>query len=281
MVGLLIDLIAFAIPLPIYALFVTHFFAGLTSSFYAMAFAYVADCSTPVDRAKNFGLIGATVGLSLVWAPAASGFLAQEFGFSLVLWISAGFIATDFAYTFFILPESKVTKETSKFPWKRCNPFHSFGMLAVNKLVLGVAFVYIITFIGEEGVLDIVVLFLKKRYDYGPLKIGIAASVLGITYASSQAFFLRFMVKRFGEPVSIIFGLVIDVTSIWMYAFAPEGWMLYPLFVFRSMALIVGPVIQGFISRHFASDKQGELLGALAGLKVLLLIILLFCCQSD
>jgi hypothetical protein len=41
-------------------------------------------------------------------------------------------------------------------------------------------------FLAEEGLIAVFVLFLKYRFGWGPLDIGISMSVFGLTYCVSQ-----------------------------------------------------------------------------------------------
>jgi len=81
----------------------------------------------------------------------------------------------------------------------------------------------------------------------------------------------EFFLRLFGERVSLVIALLIDSSSAYIYPLIPAEmpYLLYPLFVFRSFALLSSPVLQGMISKEFPSDKQGELAGVLAGIKTI------------
>ena len=57
-------------------LFVGRVISGITGANIAAANAYIADVSSPEDRAKNFGMIGACFGIGFVLGPALGGLLA-------------------------------------------------------------------------------------------------------------------------------------------------------------------------------------------------------------
>jgi MFS transporter, DHA1 family, tetracycline resistance protein len=67
---------AASIPL----LFAARALAGIAAGNVGIAQASVADVTEPNDRAKNFGLIGASLGLGLIIGPFLSGFLSDAFG---------------------------------------------------------------------------------------------------------------------------------------------------------------------------------------------------------
>src|SRR6478672_2996840 len=58
-------------------LFVGRIIAGITGASFTTATAYIADISTPENRAQNFGLIGAAFGLGFIIGPVLGGVLGQ------------------------------------------------------------------------------------------------------------------------------------------------------------------------------------------------------------
>jgi DHA1 family tetracycline resistance protein-like MFS transporter len=67
-------LLAFADEL--WMLFAARAIGGLMAGNISTAFAYVADVTTPANRAKGMGLIGAAFGLGFIFGPAIGGVLA-------------------------------------------------------------------------------------------------------------------------------------------------------------------------------------------------------------
>ena len=81
---ILISLFAFALDYLLLAfsptiiwLFVGRIIAGLTGASITTASAYIADVSTPENRAKNFGMIGAAFGLGFIIGPVIGGISAS------------------------------------------------------------------------------------------------------------------------------------------------------------------------------------------------------------
>jgi len=61
---------------------------GIAGGTVPTAFAYLADISTPEDKAKNFGLVGAAFGVGFVFGPFMGGILG-EIDFRLPFFFSA------------------------------------------------------------------------------------------------------------------------------------------------------------------------------------------------
>ena len=72
-------------------LFTARAFAGFFSANLSAAQAVVSDVTTPEDRSKGMGIIGAAFGLGFVFGPALGGFLSQNFGYGVPLIFSAVF----------------------------------------------------------------------------------------------------------------------------------------------------------------------------------------------
>jgi cell shape-determining protein MreD len=53
-------------------------------------------------------------------------------------------------------------------------------------LISGAALTYLVGFLAEEGVFAISVLFIKDRFDWDSLDLGIITSFFGLTYCLSQ-----------------------------------------------------------------------------------------------
>ena len=80
-------------------------FAGLCGASYTTANAYLADITKPEDRAKVFGYMGAAFGLGFIIGPAIGGILG-EYGPRVPFFVAAGVSILNFAYGYFVLPET-------------------------------------------------------------------------------------------------------------------------------------------------------------------------------
>ncbi len=76
----------------------------------------------------------------------------------------------------------------------------------------------------------------------------------------------RFIVKRFGEARTALFGLCVAVLNFAAYGFATEGWMIYVILIVGSLGSVTGPAVQGLISRNVGADEQGGVQGSLTSL---------------
>ncbi|MCB9250419.1 MAG: MFS transporter [Ignavibacteriales bacterium] len=71
-------------------LLVSRMLAGFGGSNIAVAQAYIADVTTPKERTKGMGMIGAAFGLGFVFGPMLGGILSG-YGYEVVGYTAAGF----------------------------------------------------------------------------------------------------------------------------------------------------------------------------------------------
>src|SRR6478609_3536512 len=86
-------------------LFVGRIIAGIFGASITTASAYIADISTPQNRAQNFGMIGAAFGLGFIIGPIIGGLLGS-YGPRVPFMAAAGLCLLNALYGYFILPES-------------------------------------------------------------------------------------------------------------------------------------------------------------------------------
>ena len=142
----LLDYIVVALAPSLVWLFIARMISGICGSSLTVAKAYIADISTPEDRAKNFGMIGAAFGLGFVVGPAMGGFLG-EIDTRLPFYAAAGLSLLNWLYGYFVIPESLPVDERRPFEWKRANPFGTLRQLFKYKTIVGLVvalfFVYV------------------------------------------------------------------------------------------------------------------------------------------
>jgi DHA1 family tetracycline resistance protein-like MFS transporter len=78
---------------------------GLGGGGLGLTQAYICDVTTPAERARAFGLFGATFGVGFLIGPAVSGILVR-FGYAVPFFLAAALAVTTVLLTIFLLPES-------------------------------------------------------------------------------------------------------------------------------------------------------------------------------
>ena len=126
-----LDYILLAFAPTITWLFIGRIIAGLTGASISTASAYIADVSTPENRAKNFGMIGVAFGLGFIIGPIIGGGLGH-YGSRLPFYAAAVLCLLNFLYGYFILPESLSKENRRPINLKRANPIQHGSKVTIT-----------------------------------------------------------------------------------------------------------------------------------------------------
>jgi MFS family permease len=115
--------------------------AGVAGGTLATAQAYIADSTSPEDRARGLGLIGAAFGLGLIAGPVLGGLLSI-FSLSVPAFAASVLALGNVAFGFFVLPESLPVVRRTSTPNLYLNPISQLGgvlrMGGIRTLLLAV-----------------------------------------------------------------------------------------------------------------------------------------------
>jgi len=246
-------------------LFVGRVVAGITASNLTAVTAYIADISSPEDRAKNFGLVGMAFGLGFILGPAVGGWLGS-FNLRLPFLVVAVITLLNALYGYLILPESLKPENRRPFSWGRANPIGSLVAIKQYPVVLALAFVIVLAGVAQNALQTIWVLYTDYRYSWGPGDVGISLAVVGLSAAIVQGGLIRPIVKTLGEQRAILIGLTINAISFTLYGLAPYAWMFYVIPFFGAFSAIFQPSAQAIITKSVQPNEQGAVQGAIASL---------------
>ncbi len=246
-------------------LFVGRIIAGVTGASFTTATAYIADISTPENRAKNFGLIGAAFGLGFIIGPVIGGLLGQ-YGSRVPFLAAAGLTFINFFYGFFVLPESLAPENRRKFEWKRANPFGAFKHLRKYPAVAALAVSFFLVYMAAQSVQSIWAFFGIERFSWSEKVIGISLGVVGLLVGLVQGVLIRYINPKLGNTKSIYVGFGMYALGLVLFACATKGWMMFLFLIPYCLGGISGPALQAIITGHVPANEQGELQGALTSL---------------
>lgn len=254
------------------ALLATRILGGMFAANFSVASAYVADLSTPDDRAKSFGLIGAAFGVGFIVGPMVGGLLGA-IDVRLPFYVAAVLAMLNFLYGLVVLPESLPPEKRRGIDWSRANPLGALlGLVRlrnVGVLVVVIALATLAQFILH----GVWVLYGTFRYGWGPKEAGISLFVVGVMTAVVQGGLLSRLLKRFGEPRCIVMGLTSATLAYAAYGLAPAGWMIYAIIVVNVLAYAVGPALNATISKAADPREQGIAMGSLTSLASAMAVI--------
>jgi DHA1 family tetracycline resistance protein-like MFS transporter len=260
--GLGIDYLFMAMAPTLAWLFVGRVIHGITAASFATAGAYIADVTTPENRARSFGLIGAAWSVGFVIGPALGGFLG-EIDLRLPFFVAAGLALTNWLYGFFILPESlPPEKREKRFVWRKANPVGSLNLLRRHRDLLGMAALIFLFHLAHYVLPAIFVLYTGHRYGWSMQEIGLMLMITGILGIIVQAGLVGPIVKRLGERGALLLGMFCGALGFTIYGLAPTQemyWIGMPIFAFMGL---VQPSLQALMTPRVEPHEQGQLQGA-------------------
>ena len=255
-------------------LFVARAFDGITGGNIAVAQAAIADVSTPENRVKNFGLMGAAFGVGFVLGPYLGGRLSDPtfvswFNAATPFWFAAILAFLNVLSVMFLLPETlKVRSKQLALHWAKSiknivKAFSLEGMGAIFSTVFLFqgGFTFFTTFFS---------VFLITKFGWTQGNIGDYFAYVGVWIAFSQAVVTRRASKKWSEKS--ILSISLFGTGLFILAqFLPStvwGLLLVgPFFaIFNGLSMAN---LTSLVSRSAGKEIQGEILGINASVQAL------------
>ena len=270
--GFGLDYLFLALAPGITWLFVGRVIAGITGASFTTASAYIADISTPENRAQNFGMIGAAFGLGFIIGPVIGGLLGH-YGPRVPFLAAAGLTLLNWLYGFFVLPESLAKENRRPFDWKRANPVGSLRQLRRYPIILGLVGSLVLLYIAAHATQSTWSYFTMYQFGWNEDWVGYSLGAVGLMTALVQGVLIRFINPKLGPKRSVFIGLSFYAVGFLLFAFAGRSWMMFAFLVPYCLGGIAIPALQGIMAGQVPPTEQGELQGALTSLVSLTSII--------
>jgi DHA1 family tetracycline resistance protein-like MFS transporter len=254
-------------------LFAAVVLAGAAGGTQATAQAYIADSTSPQDRARGLGLIGAAFGLGLMAGPALGGFLSL-FSLQAPAFAAAALALCNAAFGFFVLPESLPRKLRVPTSLRRLNPLAQLrrvlGMRNLRWFLLAVLFLNL----SFAGLLTNFPLFSNARFGWDAPANAFFFAFVGVCAVLTQGLLIGRLQPRFGEERLLLGGLCVMAVGLGLVAVVPYGALLYP--VVGALAVGVGlaiPALTALVSRRVSDREQGRVMGGLQAVISVTLVV--------
>ncbi len=266
--GAAINYAAMAFLPPLWLLFVLRAIAGVTGGSISVASAYIADLSTPEDRAARFGQLSACFGVGFILGPAAGGLL-REIGLNWPFAVVAAVAGVNLVLCLIGLPESRAA-EPSKAAF---DPLAGFRDIARFRSLLPLLLTCaVFGLIGEVGG-SLWVFYTHQKFHWSGITVGISLTLFGLFHSLAQAMLIGPMTRRLGERTALLLGVACDMVSYVGMALLTNGLFVFALIPLFCVAGIGPSVLAAVVSRKVGEDRQGQLQGVVASLASLASII--------
>lgn len=265
---LTLDYILLALAGTVWLVLAARLVTGAASSTMGTANAYLADISTPEQKARRFGLVGAAFGIGFVLGPAIGGLLA-EFGTRAPFYAAAAVAAMNLAFGAIVMRESLPPERRRPFQPARANPFGAFrhiGRLPGLGRYLGIYGLHEFAFFVFPAVWSY---FGIARFGWTPGQVGLSLALYGVSFAVVQGGLVGPVVRRFGRHRAMLLGTASGIASLVLLTLVENGTLALLLIPLSSMGGFVIPALRAELSDRVTDRQQGELQGAMASIRAL------------
>jgi DHA1 family tetracycline resistance protein-like MFS transporter len=247
------------------ALLVARALAGFMAGNLSAALAYASDISSPRDRAKTMGTVGAAIGIGFMLGPAIGGALAGEqlaaANFLRPALVAAGLSLLALLLVVFVLRESHTAaaRQAQRAGTRRLTGLALLRTLpALRALALGNLLV-----IFSQSTLDSsFAIWAMNRYGLGPRSVGLAIFALAIVAVLVQGGLMRVLAPRFGEhrlALAGVLGYFLGLTGVALAHDLP--WVIAALVVCGFGAGLYNPTASALASREANEQNRGAVMG--------------------
>jgi MFS transporter, DHA1 family, tetracycline resistance protein len=284
--GTFVGFLILAAASSLWMVFAARIIDGLTAGNLSIAQAYIADVTTPKERARSFAVIGIAFGIGFLVGPGVSGYLTAHYGFHVPILCAAGLSLTSILCTTFLLPAVPPRPEGEQLavpvgpaqeeeapvaPGGRRLRLLDWGTYALyfRRPVLGGLlwefFLFTFAFASFTGGFA---LFAERRYawhgiPFGPKQVGFLfayAGLLGIVVQGS----LRsgWPVRLFGEVRLVTFGFASAAVGYTILGLSHNVPTLLIAASFSSLGNgLIRPALTSLITQQVGRGEQGVVLG--------------------
>jgi DHA1 family tetracycline resistance protein-like MFS transporter len=251
--------------------FLARLWSGAATANIAVAQAYIADVTTPKERAKGMGIIGMGFGLGFMIGPFIGGELGRFHVIghqgTLPAFVSAGLSVVNLVFALKYLPESlPVENRTQKL-----GKLSVLDMAALRRviqvpgvgLILLIAFNSIFWFAGVQAIFR---LFTLDAFQMNIEHTGRVLGLVGLISVIVQGGLIGRLNRRFGEIRLLGAALVLMAVGFVMHGLSVS--MGVTAFLVASGVTAAGtalhmPSVSSYISRRVGADMQGATLGVM------------------
>ena len=248
----------------LWLLFASRILAGIAGAVLPTAQTYIADTTSPEERTKGMGMIGAALGLGFTFGPAIGGALSH-WGYSVPAFASAGFALMAAVLAFFLLPESlSPESRTEAAARRRARPglATAFSDAFAHPSVRPVLLLYFIGTLSFAGLEATFALFGHDRYGLTAMNIGYLLGYMGILAVLMQGGLVGKLARKFGEPNLVRSGFLLLGAGMLAAGGAPPfSWLLVALAAVALGNGLASPSLAGLVSIATVAAEQGSVLG--------------------
>lgn len=251
----------------LWILFIARSLAGIMAGNIATAQAYIADITTPTNRSRGMGIIGAAFGLGFILGPAIGGILTgpnpDNANFHLPSLFAAGLSLLALLCTLMLLPESlnSETKVKIQAHRNRQRQLNSLQLLQRPQFCMLVGIYFLVTF-AVAAMDSTLALWSKQQLNWRPQQTSYLFAFMGIVSTIIQGGFIGVLKKYLGEIKLLTLGILGLGIGLLLIGFSQSLILLLVATTLVAWGISVSqPILSSLISQMAALEEQGQILG--------------------
>ncbi len=257
----------FAFAHAYWLLLTARLIAGFAAGNLSVAQAYIADVTSPAERSRGMGLVGAAFGLGFIVGPALGGLAGHYGGPQAVGLLAAALCLANFASAYVILGESLQLEHRVA---RRLLDIEHIKTGLRQPQVRPAFLVFAIVPFAFSGYMVALPLFADVTFGWAEKQLGLFFTVVGAVSAFVQGYFFGKLSRRVsdrGLAMAGVFGMGVAIAAM---PLVQHGTVLYAwAFVLAFSNSIAAPALTGLISTLAGITEQGAMLGAAQSLSAL------------
>lgn len=253
-------------------LFVARVLAGLAGGSVSAAKSYIADVTTPENRAKGMGFLGAGIALGYVFGPALGGLLTH-WHVTLPYFVAGATSLLNCVSALLFLP-APPKSATHAAEDEDLHALVYAGRLLTRPRLGGYLWMVFLITLSFSAFTGTFALLGQHRFHYTPAQIGLLLSFVGVMAAMVQGGLIGPLVKRFSELPLATAGSVMFAAGLALVPLAHgTALMLAALFLIGFGNSLNMPTLLALVSREAGAGEQGRALGVQQSLESVARII--------
>lgn len=204
-VGLILSFFLMAVSTKLWMLFAARIIGGfLTAANMPTTMAYVADITTPEDRGKGMGVVGAAIGLGFVFGPAVGG-IFSKISLSMPFYIAGFSSFITLLLVLALLKESSTEESRQENSAKKASFWEAFN--GIQSILFILQLIISISLAALEATFAY---FAAKKAGMDTTQLGYVFMIMGIVQAIIQGGVMGRLTKKFGEGPVIQGGIIVS-----------------------------------------------------------------------
>lgn len=241
-------------------LFVARIFAGFFGANISAASAYIADVTTPEERTKGMGLLGAAFGLGFLFGPALGG-LVSKWGYGTVGYVACGLSLINFIFAFLYLHDAPLSEED------RAKRRHHLSFQAVRSVfsdkqtIIPITLFFLVT-LSMAQIETVFGLYLLNKFGLDAFHAGGILALSALVMILVQGGGIGKLSRKFGENRLIVVGSFLMFAGIAGVGFGNTIVLFIMFMLLHTLGYaLTNPSLSSLTSKNTPEHLQGLSLG--------------------